>query len=83
MSCAPPPFAWSVLKLLPPQPQTNGMQILWQSVFGQSYSVERATNASGPFSLLQANIPGRAGTTSVTDTNAAYLSPLFYHIGVP
>jgi len=61
---------------------TAATLILWQSVLGQRYSVERATNASGPFSLLQGNVPGQAGTTSFNDTNEAYLSPLFYRVKV-
>jgi hypothetical protein len=50
---------------------------------GHSYSVDRATNASGPFSLLQANIPGQAVTTSVTDTNPADGNPILYRVAVP
>jgi len=78
-----PTSALSVLKLLMPQPQTNGTVVIWQSVLGHSYSVERATNASGPFSLLRANVPGRAGTTSVTDTNPANGNAILYRVGVP
>lgn len=78
-----PTNALSVLRLLPPQPVTNGTRVLWQSVLGHSYSLERATNASGPFSLLQGNIPGEAGTTSVTDTNPANGNPILYRVAVP
>jgi len=77
-----PTNALSVLKLLTPQPQPNGTLVLWQSVLGQSYSVERATHASGPFSLLQGNIPGEAGTTSVTDTNPANGNLILFRVGV-
>jgi len=78
-----PTNALSVLKLLPPQPQPNGTRLLWQSVLGQSYSVERATNASGLFSLLEDNIPGQTGTTSLTDTNPANGNPVLYRVAVP
>jgi len=78
-----PTNALSVLKLLSPQPDPNGMLVSWQSVLGHSYFLERATNASAPFSLLQANIPGQAGTTSVTDTNPANGNPILYRVGVP
>jgi len=78
-----PTNALSVLKLLSPQPETNGTVVIWQSVLGHSYSVERATNATGSFSLLQGNIPGQAGTTSVTDTNPANGNPILYRVGVP
>jgi len=78
-----PTNALSVLRLLTPQPDTNGMVVSWQSVLGQTYSVGRATNASGPFSLLQGNFPGQAGTTSVTDTNPADGNPILYRVAVP
>jgi len=78
-----PNNALSVLKLLPPQPDTNGTLVTWQSVLCQSHSVERATNATGPSSLLQANISGPTGTTSVTDTNPATGNPIVYRVGVP
>jgi hypothetical protein len=77
-----PNNAFSVLKLLPPQSETNGMLITWQSVLGHSYFLERATNAGGPFSLFQANIPGQPGTTSFTDTNAVGLGTSVYRVGV-
>jgi len=74
----------SVLKLLTPQPETNGMLITWQSVSGHSYLLERATNVGGAFSLLQSNLTGQTGTTSFTDTNAAAGgSAFFYRVGVP
>jgi hypothetical protein len=78
-----PTNALSVLKFLPPQPDPNGMVVSWQSVLGHSYSLERATNASGPFTLLQGNIPGQAGTSSVTDTNPADGHPILYRLAVP
>jgi len=78
-----PTNALSVLQLLPPQPDTNGTLVLWQSVLGQNYSVERATNASGPFLLLEGNIPGQAGTTSFTETNAPDGDAILYRVAVP
>jgi len=78
-----PTNALCVLRLLSPQLKTNGTLVIWQSVLGHSYLVERATNASGPFSLLRANVPGQAGTTSLTDTNPANGKPILYRVGVP
>ena len=77
-----PTDALSVLKLLTPQPQPNGMRVRWQSVSGQNYFLERATNVAGSFSLLQNNLVGQAGTTSFTDTNAAVGNASFYRVGV-
>jgi hypothetical protein len=78
-----PTNALSVLKLLTPQPDPNGVVVSWQSVLGHSYSIERATNATSPFSLLQTNIPGQSGTTSFNDTNAAAGGALLYRVAVP
>lgn len=78
-----PTNALSVLKLLPPQPGMNGTPLTWQSVSGQSYLLERATNAGGSFSLLQSNLAGQADLTSFTDTNTAGGSAFFYRVGVP
>jgi hypothetical protein len=78
-----PTNALSVLKLLTPQPQPDGLLLTWQSVAGQTYSLERAASASGPFSLLQTNLPGQAGTTSFTDTNRVGGGSILYRVGVP
>jgi len=77
-----PTNALSVLRMLTPQPQTNGTVLTWQSVDGHSYLLERATNADGIFSLLQANLPGQADTTSFTDTNMADSEVILYRVGV-
>jgi hypothetical protein len=78
-----PTNQFSVLKLLTPQPAANGMLLTWQSVLGQTYGLERAATAGGPFSLLQSNLVGQAGTTSFTDTNTAGLGASLYRVGVP
>jgi len=77
-----PTNALSVLKLLTPQPATNGMLLRWQSASGQNYFLERATQAGGWFSLLQSNIVGQAGITSFTETNTAGLGISIYRVGV-
>jgi hypothetical protein len=77
-----PTNALSVLQLLTPQPQPDGLLLTWQSVLGHNYSLERATNATGPFSLLHSNIIGQADTTSVADTNLSGRAFL-YRVSVP
>ena len=59
--------------------------MIWQSVAGVSYFLERSTDlgATPGFTPLATGIPGQPGTTSFTDTNAAALAPLFYRVGVP
>jgi len=78
-----PSNALSVLKMLRPQAGTNGVVVPWQSVSGHNYSLERAGNAGGAYSLLQANIPGEAGSTSYTDTTATNGEAFFYRVSVP
>ena len=78
-----PTNALSALRLLSAVPVGTNVTVSWQSVAGVDYFLERSTNlwASPPFTPLTTGIPGQAGTTSFTDTNAAPLSPLFYRVG--
>ena len=48
------------------------------------YILERSTNlvAMPPFTPRASGIPGKPGSTSFTDTNAASLTPRFYRVGV-
>ncbi len=74
----------STLRMLPPTNTPNGLILSWTSVTNQTYSLERATDLSGPraFSLLQTNLPGRNGVTTYTDTNSLGLQPVFYRVRV-
>jgi hypothetical protein len=58
--------------------------LTWQSVPGVNYFLECCTNLSAPprFAPLATNLPGQAGTTTFTDTNAIGAGPFFYRIGV-
>jgi hypothetical protein len=75
----------SVLVMLSP-PVTNnttGITVTWQSVSGILYNLQRTTNLLTPFSTIQSNIVGNAGTTSYMDTSATNNIPYFYRVGVP
>ncbi len=74
----------SVLQMLSPRNGVSGVTVAWQSVTNRNYFLERAADlgAQPPFSTLQSNIVGRAGTTSCTDTSAVGLGPFFYRVSV-
>jgi hypothetical protein len=76
----------SVLVIMP-LAQTNnasGVTVTWQSVSGINYDLQRSTNLSlqPPFSTIQYNITGNAGTTSYTDSSATNCTLYFYRVGV-
>jgi len=80
-----PTNALSVLHLLSASKVGNDVTVSWQSMPGVYYFLERSTSlsASPTFTPLANGIPGQPGVTSFTDTNAAFLAPLFYRVGVP
>jgi len=78
-----PTNALSALRLLPPRPSGADLVVCWESVPNRLYFLERSTNlaASPRFLPLATNLPGQAGTTTYTDTNAARGAPCFYRVG--
>ena len=79
-----PTNAASVLQVLSPVPSETNLVVTWQSVTNINYFLQRSSSlAPGSFQPLATNIPGQAGTTSYTDTNAPAPGPWFYRVGVP
>jgi len=74
----------SVLRLLTPVPGPSGVSVSWQSVSHRTYFLERSTNlgVAPAFLPLSSNIVGQAGSTTLLDTNAAGIGPVFYRVGV-
>lgn len=77
----------SCLKIVTP-PVTNnssGITVIWQSVKGINYFIQRSTDLSlaGSFSTIASNLVGQTGTTSYLDAGATGGTPCFYRVGVP
>lgn len=80
-----PTNATSFLKMDAAAPMTSfSATVTWESVAGKNYFVQRASDLSiqPPFTTIQSNIVGQAGTTSYLDTNASGNGPFFYRVGV-
>jgi len=74
----------SLLILYSPTINSNGMNILWQSVNNRTYYLQRSS-ALGPsagFSILESNIQGQVGVTTFTDTAGSAVGPFYYRVGV-
>ncbi len=76
-----PTNALSVLQANPPAVGASGVSITWQSETNVTYYIQRTPDLTTPFSSIQSNIVGQAGTTSFTDTNASSAS-FYYRVGV-
>jgi hypothetical protein len=73
----------SVLKMLTITNGISGATVRWQSVSGINYLLQHSDLISGAgFSTIQTNIPGQAGSTSFTDTNAVGARRMVYRVGV-
>jgi hypothetical protein len=79
-----PTNALSVLRMVSATRSLNDVKVIWESVAGVNYFIERSTNLASvpPFVLLSTNIAGQASTTSYLDVGAAGASPPFYRVGV-
>lgn len=81
-----PTNAASVLLMQTPLTSASptGVTVSWLSVNNRTYYLQQSTNlvAQPPFSTIQSNIAGQAGTTSFTDTTATNGGPYFYRVGV-
>jgi hypothetical protein len=73
----------SVLRMITPSPQTNGLLVTWQSVIDHTYSLERSTNESLDFQLLRSGIMSQGATTTFTDTTATNVGAFLYRVSVP
>jgi len=67
-----------------PTNNSSGITISWQSVNGVNYFIQRSGDLNGepPFSSIQSNIVGQAGTTSFTNLTDLNSGPYFYRVGV-
>jgi hypothetical protein len=73
----------SVLRLQPPVVSPSGsVTLTWSSVTNRTYSLESAINFMPLFSVINSNITGQAGVTSVTNTGPVASPSGFYRVRV-
>lgn len=74
----------SVLIMYKPSKTDTGIVLTWQSVSGVLYFVERSDflGAQPPFTVVQSNIVGQAGTTSYMVPFSPGIGPICYRVGV-
>jgi hypothetical protein len=56
--------------MLPPVPVPGGIQVSFVGILGRTYTLQRSTAASGPWSILSPVTVGSYGVGTYTDTNA-------------
>ena len=61
---------------------TQGVVVIWQSVPGKRYDLDRSTNlvVSGAFLGFRTNILAQGDSTTVTDLTATAVGPYFYRV---
>jgi hypothetical protein len=77
-----PTNSLSALRLVSAIPVSTNVTVIWQSVGGVNYSLERSTNLGSAFIPIASGLLGQSGTTEYTDTNTASIAPVFYGVGV-
>jgi len=76
------PASLLVMQPLTATNNAGGIKVSWQSVNTRSYYLQRSTDLTQPFPVLQSNLVGQTGTTSYTDSTATNASPYYYRVGV-
>jgi hypothetical protein len=79
-----PTNSLSALRMLSCSNAPSGATIIWSSVPGHPYFVQRCTDlAAQPAFVTFTNITGQPAQTTVTDPAQTGTQPVFYRVAVP
>lgn len=71
----------SVFRFVDLRPDPDGsLWLLWSSVAGKTYAIERSEDLGAGFTVLQAAIPATPGTNTFHDATATGVGPYFYRL---
>ncbi len=78
-----PQSATSVFRVTTTRVTASGFQITFSTVPGKTYRVECAADPSGPWTVLENNLPGTGANIQITDTASPSSATRFYRVLAP
>jgi hypothetical protein len=75
-----PQIASSAFRVTTARVTASAFQITFSTVTGKNYRIERASDPSGPWTVLENNIPGSGEPIQVTGTASPASATRFYRL---
>ncbi len=78
-----PQIATSIFHVTTARVAASGFQLSFTTVTGKTYRIEWASNPSGPWTVLENNIPGSGDPIQITDNSSPASATRFYRVVAP